>query len=136
METKTKKEQKDNKYRICGGRTTPQGYQGFKKSGSRDIEEIQDIRNLIEIGLSPKIIGVNNRNLRNLEISLNTSKTIIPKLKDEFGDEFVVISESGINSFEDIKFLLSYKADGFLIGSSIMKSPNIKEKILELRGEL
>ena len=47
----------------------------------------------------------------------------------------MVISESGINNYEDIKFLLSYKADGFLIGSSIMKSPNIKEKILELRGE-
>ncbi len=99
------------------------------------LEEIEDIKHLVEIGLSPKLVGVNNRNLKTLEIDLNTSKKIIPKLRKEFGDSIVIISESGINSFADIKFLLSYKADGFLIGSSIMKSPNIKEKILELRGE-
>ena len=100
-----------------------------------DVKEIEDIRNLKEIGLTPKIVGVNNRNLRTLEISLNTSREIIPKLKDEFGNEIIVISESGINSYDDIKDLLEYGADGFLIGSSIMQSNNIKEKILELRGE-
>lgn len=99
-----------------------------------NIEEINDIRHLLDIGLKPALIGVNNRNLKTLEINLNTSKLIIPKLKEEFGDKIQVVSESGINTVEDINSILPYKADAFLIGSSIMQSKNIKEKILELRG--
>lgn len=99
-----------------------------------DVEEINDLKNLAESGIFPKLIGVNNRNLKSLEINLNTSKVIIPKLKEEFGEEIVIICESGIKSIEDIKDLLPYGADAFLIGSSIMQSNNIREKILELRG--
>ena len=99
-----------------------------------DLDEIKDIKHLFDIGYKPKLIGVNNRNLNTLEINLNTSKIIIPKLKEEFGDEVQIISESGINSNNDIKELLSYGADAFLIGSSIMKSNDIKKKIHELRG--
>ncbi len=99
-----------------------------------DIEEFKDIRHLYDIGFNPTLIGVNNRNLKTLEIDLNTSKGIIPKLKEEFGDKIQVISESGINSVNDINSIIPYKADAFLIGSSIMQSKNIKEKILELRG--
>ncbi len=97
-------------------------------------EEIKDIRHLFEIGLRPKLVGVNNRNLRTLEIDLNTAKMIIPKLKEEFGEKIQVISESGINTYADIKSIIPYGADAFLIGSSIMQSNNIKKKILELRG--
>ena len=99
-----------------------------------EVEEIRDIKHLFDIGLKPKLIGVNNRNLKTLEINLNTSKEIIPKLKAKFGEEIVVVSESGVNNIEDINFLLQYQADAFLVGSSIMKSDNIKEKILSLRG--
>ena len=99
-----------------------------------NIEELNDIRHLYDIGFKPTLIGVNNRNLKTLEIDLNTSKEIIPKIKSEFGDDIIVISESGVNIIENINFLLQYQADAFLIGSSIMKSNNIKEKILSLRG--
>ncbi len=99
-----------------------------------DIEEIKDIQHLFDIGESPKIIGVNNRDLRTLEIKLDTSLAIIPKLKETFGDEIQVVSESGIKTIEDIKYIQPSGADAFLIGSSIMQSENVKEKILELRG--
>ncbi len=99
-----------------------------------DVKELKDIRRLFEMGLKPKLIGVNNRNLKTLEIDLNTSKKIIPKLKVEFGDDIIVLSESGVNTIDDINFLLQHQADAFLIGSSIMKSDNIKEKIFSLRG--
>jgi len=99
-----------------------------------DVEEIRDIRHLFDIGQNPKLIGVNNRNLKNMNIDLNTSKQIIPVLKQDFGEKVQVISESGINSLEDIKYIQLSGADAFLIGSSIMQSDNIKEKILELRG--
>ncbi len=99
-----------------------------------DIGEIKDIKQLIEVGYEPKLIGVNNRNLKTLKIDLNTSKSIIPKLKEEFGEKILVVSESGINTIDDINSIRTYQADAFLIGSSIMKSNNIKEKILSLRG--
>ena len=99
-----------------------------------EVDELRDIMHLFNIGLKPKLIGVNNRNLKTLEINLNTSKEIIPQLKAKFGDDIVVVSESGVNTIDDINFLLQYQADAFLVGSSIMKSNNIKEKILSLRG--
>ena len=99
-----------------------------------DIEEMRDIRHLFDIGYNPKVIGVNNRNLKTMNIDLNTSIQIIPELKQEFGEKIRIISESGVNTLEDIKFIQPYGADAFLIGSAIMQSMNIKEKILELRG--
>lgn len=97
-------------------------------------EEIKEIKNLIEIGFEPKLIGVNNRNLKTLNIDLRTSKEIIPKLKEEFGEKIQIISESGIKSREDINSITPTGVNAFLIGSSIMQSDNISKKILELRG--
>jgi len=99
-----------------------------------DINEINDLKYLFDIGLKPNLIGVNNRNLKTLEINLNTSGEIIPKLKEEFGEKIQVISESGINTIDDIKIIQPSGADAFLVGSSIMSSANIEHKILELKG--
>jgi indole-3-glycerol phosphate synthase len=99
-----------------------------------ESKEIQDYERLIECGFVLKLIGVNNRNLKTLNIDLNISKTLIPKIKDRFGKSIKIISESGINNREDVNYLLPFNPDAFLIGSSIMKSHKIKEKIFELRG--
>ena len=99
-----------------------------------DITEIEDLIHIREIGIRPTLIGVNNRNLKTLEVDLNTSKILIPLVKELYDDKITVISESGINNVNDIKFLQSCGADGFLIGSSIMQSNDIKQKILHLRG--
>ncbi len=99
-----------------------------------DIAEINDLIHLMDIGIIPPLIGVNNRDLKTLEVDLNTSKLLIPKIKKLYDSKVSVISESGVKSFDDIKFLQSCGADGFLIGSSIMQSNDIKQKILYLRG--
>lgn len=74
------------------------------------------------------ILGINNRNLDTLEINLETTKSIL-KDRDE---ERVIISESGVESPKDIQFLKKCGADAFLVGSSIMKSKNIKGLVSEL----
>jgi indole-3-glycerol phosphate synthase len=74
------------------------------------------------------ILGINNRNLDTLEISLDTTKSI---LKDK-NEKRIVISESGVESPKDIQFLHKYGADAFLVGSSIMKSKDIKGSVSEL----
>ena len=66
------------------------------------------------------MLGVNNRNLKTFEVSLETSKvlsTLIP-------DEFVKVSESGISSVEAINDLKNYGYKGFLIGENFMKTDN------------
>ena len=74
------------------------------------------------------ILGINNRNLDSLEIDLNTTKEI---LKDR-NEKRIILSESGIESPKDIKFLHECGADAFLVGSSIMKSKDIKGHVEKL----
>ena len=74
------------------------------------------------------IIGINNRNLDTLEINLKTTKQILENSQKSK----IILSESGINSSDDVKFLRDCGADAFLIGTSIMKSSDIQNSVSEL----
>ena len=74
------------------------------------------------------IIGINNRNLDTLEIDLKTTQVVL----EGYEKSRIIISESGINTTEDIQYLKKCGADAFLIGSSIMKSNNIEEQVKKL----
>jgi indole-3-glycerol phosphate synthase len=74
------------------------------------------------------IIGINNRNLADLKIDLNTTKKI---LENRTQKGLIVVSESGINNPEDLRFLSEAGASAFLIGSSIMLTENVEEKVRE-----
>ena len=74
------------------------------------------------------LIGINNRSLKTLKIDLNTTRMILEKNKTP---NKLVVTESGIKNPADLKLLKSYGANAFLIGSSIMLSKNIGEKIEE-----
>ena len=71
------------------------------------------------------LIGINNRNLDTLEIDLNTTEKILAN----YDNSRPIISESGIESPQDIIKLRKAGASGFLIGSSIMKTDNIEENV-------
>ena len=62
------------------------------------------------------MIGVNNRNLKTFEVSLNTSKSLAKIIPDDF----VKVSESGISSVDAIKELIPFGYQGFLIGENFM----------------
>ncbi len=74
------------------------------------------------------LVGINNRNLGTLKIDLNTTKEI---LKNNSSRGKVVVSESGIQTPADLQFLRGYGARAFLIGSSIMLTDNIEDKVRE-----
>ena len=74
------------------------------------------------------LLGINNRNLDTLKIDLKTTKNI---LKDR-NEKRIILSESGIESPEDIKFLHKCGASAFLVGSSIMMSKDIKGHVKKL----
>ncbi len=76
-----------------------------------------------------QLIGINNRNLNTLEVDINVTITLLQK----FGKQNnIIISESGISETNDIKKLRSIGVDAFLVGTSLMESANIFEKIQEL----
>jgi len=74
------------------------------------------------------ILGINNRNLDTLELDINNTKNIL----ENFDKSRIVISESGIEKPEDIRFLHNSGASAYLVGSSIMKSDNIEEHVSQL----
>ncbi|EMM0378811.1 bifunctional indole-3-glycerol-phosphate synthase TrpC/phosphoribosylanthranilate isomerase TrpF [Pluralibacter gergoviae] len=67
------------------------------------------------IALEAKVVGINNRDLRDLSIDLNRTRQLAPKL----GAGVTVISESGISTYGQVREL-SHFANGFLIGSALM----------------
>ncbi|MES2543878.1 MAG: indole-3-glycerol phosphate synthase TrpC [Bacteroidota bacterium] len=91
---------------------------------SLGLEVLLEVHNLEELhkSIMPTLdmIGVNNRNLKTFEVSLDFSK----ELASEIPDEFVKVSESGISTIEAINELKPYGYKGFLIGENFMKTDN------------
>jgi len=81
---------------------------------------------------SVDLLGINNRNLKTFEVSLETSKTLIKKIPDDF----VKVSESGISSVEAIKELKPHGFQGFLIGENFMKADNPGKSAAEFIKQL
>jgi indole-3-glycerol phosphate synthase len=90
--------------------------------GLEVLLEVHDLEELEKsITTTVNMVGVNNRNLKTFEVSLENSI----QLADKIPNEFVKISESGISSIDAIKELQKHNYQGFLIGENFMKSDNI-----------
>jgi len=76
------------------------------------------------------IVGINNRNLKTFEVSLDTTFGLIDKMPDEV----LKVSESGIYTREDIVSLRDAGADAVLVGESLMREADIGAKLQELTG--
>ena len=99
-----------------------QQFSEFAKSLQLDV--LLEVHNEGELqkSIMPSLdmIGVNNRNLKTFEVSLETSKA----LSELIPNDFVKVSESGISSVEAIQELKPYGYQGFLIGENFMKTDN------------
>ncbi|MCZ4293598.1 bifunctional indole-3-glycerol-phosphate synthase TrpC/phosphoribosylanthranilate isomerase TrpF [Vibrio sinaloensis] len=76
------------------------------------------------VALGAKVIGINNRNLRDLTTDLNRTKQLAPTIR-ELAPDAIIISESGIYTHQQVRDLSQY-ADGFLIGSSLMAEDDLE----------
>jgi indole-3-glycerol phosphate synthase len=85
---------------------------------THDAEEIERA-----LRIHPRIIGVNNRNLKDFSIDLGNTG----KLRDMVPLETKFVSESGILTDADIRFLKECRTDGFLIGRALMESAHPME---------
>ena len=100
------------------------------------LEVLLEVHNQEELDKSSMpsldLIGVNNRNLKTFEVSLQNSIDLI----NHIPNDFVKISESGITTTNDIKLLRSYGFQGFLIGESFMKTDNPGKSLEQFINEL
>ncbi|MCB0462643.1 MAG: indole-3-glycerol phosphate synthase TrpC [Flavobacteriaceae bacterium] len=103
---------------------------------SLQLDVLLEVHNEAELhkSIMPSLdmLGVNNRNLKTFEVSLDTSKT----LSNIIPDDFVKVSESGISSIEAIKELQPYGYQGFLIGENFMKTDDPGKSATEFINKL
>mgnify|MGYP001145734367 CR=1 FL=1 len=78
------------------------------------------------------IIGINNRNLADFSVDLNTTLRICPLVPEGI----TVVSESGITSAEDIRRLTAAGVDALLVGESLVASLDPEARIRHLKGEV
>jgi len=99
----------------------------------RDLEVLIEVHTEQELKdiLKEKhgLIGINNRNLDNLQVDIKNTEKLLKRYDK---GNAVIVSESGISSPEDIRYLKRAGADAFLVGTSIMQTANIADKISEL----
>jgi len=91
------------------------------RHGLDALVEVHDARELaIAIDAGARIVGVNNRNLRTLEVDLRASEELIAKIPGEI----VAVSESGLKTADDIVRLRALGYRAFLIGERLMTAPD------------
>jgi len=83
------------------------------------------------IGAGAKIIGVNNRDLRDFQVHIETSLSLIEMIPDDR----IAVSESGLRTHEDIERLRGAGFDAFLIGEHLMKEADPGSALRVLRGD-
>ena len=83
------------------------------------------------IALEANIVGINNRNLRDLSTDLATTEQLVPLLTTPENGNRLIISESGIYTNQDVHRLAPL-VDGFLVGSSLMAETNLKRAVKRL----
>ncbi|MDD5120187.1 MAG: indole-3-glycerol phosphate synthase TrpC [Candidatus Omnitrophica bacterium] len=95
------------------------------------LVEVHDEKELKKaLSLKIPVIGINNRNLKTLEVDFKTTEklfTLIPKDK-------IVVVESGIKNSQDVLFLKILGASAVLIGTVFMQSDDIKSKVSQVMG--
>lgn len=97
-------------------------------SGLVEAHSSMQIKKALRVGA--KIIGVNNRDLRNFEVDLNNSV----ELRSMVPEDVIFVSESGITTYDDIKLMEENKVDAVLVGEILMRSHDKRKTFEILQG--
>lgn len=84
----------------------------------------------IAVRAGARIIGVNNRNLKDFTVNTDNSR----RLREMIPNEALFVSESGVTCAGDVAKLRDIGTDAVLIGEALMRAPDKKSKLDELRG--
>ena len=92
---------------------------------THDEREVQ-----MALDAGARMIGVNNRNLKDFSVNTDNSR----RLRELIPSEVLFVSESGVQTAEDVAALRAIGADAVLIGETLMRAADKKAKLAELRG--
>ncbi|MGD9564352.1 MAG: indole-3-glycerol phosphate synthase TrpC [Pyrinomonadaceae bacterium] len=91
-----------------------------------EVHDLDELKIASDIGAT--LIGVNNRNLKTFEVTLDVSRELIASAPKDA----IMVSESGIRTKEDVDELSSLGYSGFLIGETLMKSDDVMSEMRKL----
>ncbi len=90
--------------------------------GMDTLFEVHDAAELARaLALDPKLLGINNRDLRTFETTLDTTRTLMAQTPDDI----LLVSESGIASNADLRGLMADGIPAFLVGESLMRQDDV-----------
>ena len=119
---------------IMAALSDPEARRFYETALDLRMDILVEVHNLEELEralrLDPMMIGVNNRNLKTLEVEVDTSFDLALRLPSSV----YKISESGIGTHDTIKRLHVVGYRGFLVGESLMREPDIVQATLSLLG--
>ena len=90
-----------------------------------EVHDREELNRALKLNLP--LLGINNRNLRNFEVTLQTTIDLL----SEIGDDKLVITESGIKTKQDVELMHKNNVFGFLIGETFMRDPDPGHKLKE-----
>ncbi len=93
-----------------------------------EVHNEEELQSAVRAGAD--IIGINNRDLKTFHVSLKTTKSLAGLLPGNL----VKVSESGIQTREDMELAERYGADAVLIGETLMRSADMANELRKLRG--
>ena len=93
-----------------------------------EAHDENEVKSAVNAGA--RIIGVNNRNLKDFTVDTDNSK----RMRELVPDNVIFVSESGVKTAEDVQKLREIGANAVLIGETLMRAENKKAKLLELKG--
>jgi indole-3-glycerol phosphate synthase len=121
---------------ICSILTPSQisGYIGIcDELGISALVEAHDEKEIaIALKAGARIVGVNNRNLKDFSVDTSNSR----RLRDMVPEDVIFVSESGISSAQDVELLRKAGVDAVLVGETLMRAKDKKARLKELKGEL
>lgn len=91
-----------------------------------EVHDEQEMQIALKTGA--RLIGINNRNLRTFETSLDTTLNMLKMI----GRDQILVTESGIHCKDDVQLMLDNKVNVFLVGEAFMRADNPGEKLSEL----
>ncbi|MBD5505274.1 MAG: indole-3-glycerol phosphate synthase TrpC [Lachnospiraceae bacterium] len=94
------------------------------------VEAHDDTEVQMALHAGARLIGVNNRNLKDFSVDTDNSR----RLRELIPQDVLFVSESGVSTADDVKRLREIGADAVLIGETLMRATDKKAKLNELRG--
>lgn len=93
-----------------------------------EVHDEEEVAQALE--LAPRVVGINNRNLRDFSVDLATFEP----LRSLLPSHVLVVGESGVHTAADVRLLAGMGADAVLVGEALVTAPDVAAKVRELVG--